>query len=66
MQVKEFYRIAIKVSSRKKCYYFWWSTWLLICIVVFRRPIETQRSDFVFYETVQIVYAYLGIHWYDS
>ena len=29
MQLKQFYNIATKVSSRKKCYYFWWSTWLL-------------------------------------
>ena len=29
MQLKQFYNIATKVSSRKKCYYFWWSTWLI-------------------------------------
>ena len=29
MQFKQFYNIATKVSSRKKCYYFWWSTWLI-------------------------------------
>ena len=29
MHLKQFYNIATKVSSRKKCYYFWWSTWLL-------------------------------------
>ena len=29
MQLKQFYNIATKVSSRKKCYYIWWSTWLL-------------------------------------
>ena len=29
MQLKQFYNIATKVSSRKKCYYFWWSAWLL-------------------------------------
>ena len=28
MQLNQFYDIATKVSSRKKCYYFWWSTWL--------------------------------------
>ena len=28
MQLKQFYKIATKVSSRKKCYYFLWSTWL--------------------------------------
>ena len=28
MQLKQFYDIATKVSCRKKCYYFWWSTWL--------------------------------------
>ena len=33
MQLKQFYNIATKVSSRKKCYYFWWSTWLLITLV---------------------------------
>ena len=30
MQLKQFYNIATKVSSRKKCHYFWWSTWLFI------------------------------------
>ena len=29
MQLKQFYNIATKVSSRKKCYYVWWSTWLI-------------------------------------
>ena len=29
MQLKQFYNKAIKVSCRKKCYYFWWSTWLI-------------------------------------
>ena len=29
MQLKQFYNIVTKVSSRKKCYYFWWSTWLV-------------------------------------
>ena len=29
MQLKQFYDIATKVSGRKKCYYFWWSTWLV-------------------------------------
>ena len=28
MQFKQFYKKATKISSRKKCYYFWWSTWL--------------------------------------
>ena len=30
MQLEQFYNIATKVSSRKKCYYFCWSTWLII------------------------------------
>ena len=30
MQLMQFYNIATKVSSRKKCYYFLWSTWLVI------------------------------------
>ena len=30
MDLKQFYDIATKLSSRKKCYCFWWSTWLLI------------------------------------
>ena len=34
MQFKQFYSIATKVSSRKKCYYFGWSTWLLIACSV--------------------------------
>ena len=29
MQLKQFYNIATKVSSRKRCNYFWWSTWLV-------------------------------------
>ena len=29
MQLQQFYNTATKGSSRKKCYYFWWSTWLL-------------------------------------
>ena len=29
MQLKQFYNIATKVSSRKRSYYFWWSTWLV-------------------------------------
>ena len=29
MRLKQFCNIATKVSSRKKCYYFWWSPWLL-------------------------------------
>ena len=28
LQLKQFYYMATKVSCRKKCYYFWWSTWL--------------------------------------
>ena len=34
MQLKQFYYIATKVSSRKKCYYFWWSTWLFIWMIL--------------------------------
>ena len=41
MQLKQFYDIATKVSSRKKCYYFWWSPWLLI----YSR--ETEMSFFI-------------------
>ena len=29
LQLKQFYNIATKFSCRKKCYYFWWSTWLV-------------------------------------
>ena len=29
MQLKQFCNIATKISSRKKCYYFWWSTGLI-------------------------------------
>ena len=36
IQLKQFYNIATKVSSRKKCYYFWWFTWLIICSVKFQ------------------------------
>ena len=43
MQLKQFYNVATKVSSRKKCYYFWWSTvypkkyahgFVVLCFVV--------------------------------
>ena len=37
MQLKQFYNIANKGSSRKKCYYFWWFTWLMMfspCVFV--------------------------------
>ena len=29
MQLKKSYHITTNVCSRKKCYYFWWSPWLL-------------------------------------
>ena len=42
MPLKQFYTISTKVSSRKKCYYFWWSTWLLMLVTIesvyFARP----------------------------
>ena len=38
MQLKQFYNIATKVSSRKKCYYFCWSTWLM------KLPIQSLDS----------------------
>ena len=42
MQLKQFYNIATEVSSRKKCYYFWWSTWL----ISHRLPLsETHSND---------------------
>ena len=31
MQWKQFYNITTKVSSRKKCYYFWWYTFMSWC-----------------------------------
>ena len=34
LQLKQFYDIATKVSCRKKCYYFWWSTWLLMPLII--------------------------------
>ena len=30
LQLKQFYNKATKFSCRKKCYYFWWSTWLVM------------------------------------
>ena len=30
VQLWQFYNIDTTVSSRKKCHYIWWSTWLLI------------------------------------
>ena len=29
MQLKQLFYIATKVCSRKRCYYIWWSTWLI-------------------------------------
>ena len=29
MQLRQLYDLTTKVSCRKKCYYFWWSTWLI-------------------------------------
>ena len=47
MQLMQFYNIATTVSSRKKCYYFWWSTWLytvrtLILLVLKELLIDKQ------------------------
>ena len=45
MQSKLFYNIATKVSSRKKCYYFWWSTWLITRIRLLQTaPTISSRS----------------------
>ena len=49
MQLKKFYNIATKVSSRKKCYYFWWSPWLVIDINVEDALDSMQRAPVVVY-----------------
>ena len=33
MQLKQFYNVVTKVSTSRKCYYFWWSTWLIIVLM---------------------------------
>ena len=45
MQLKQFYNIATKVSSRKKCHYFWWSTWLLMVNCDIYTDVHTFKSD---------------------
>ena len=78
MQLKQFFDIAIKVSSRKKCYYFWWSTWLLIlclsnCLTdslsVFlgsennlKTILACQPSD-LHYVSKGILIEYICYHW---
>ena len=42
MQLKQFFNIATKASSRKKCNYFWWSTWLL---TAFSRELACHFCD---------------------
>ena len=32
MQLKQFWNTFTKVSSTKKCYYFWWSPWLYMLL----------------------------------
>ena len=44
MQLKQFYNIATKISSRKKCYYFWWSTWLVMDKVAVFNYIKAQQN----------------------
>ena len=39
MQLKQFNNITTKVSSRKTCYYFWWSTWL------FRWQVDSPHKE---------------------
>ena len=54
MQLQQFYNIATEISSRKKCYYFWWSTWLLIgsCVQINQQRLKqnfvylTLNNDF--------------------
>ena len=48
MQLKHFYNVATKVSSRKKCYYFWWSTRLLSILNLFS---QSQKS---FYRQISV------------
>ena len=50
MKFKQFYNIATKVSSRKKCYYFWWSTWLLRFGAGFNRIAFAMPVDILSYE----------------
>ena len=43
VQLKQLYDIATKVSSRKKCYYFWWSTWLIKLAIRVSTPVFIQH-----------------------
>ena len=45
MQLMQFYNIATKVSSRKKCYYFWCSTWLLLSASKRRPSCATNKNE---------------------
>ena len=47
MQLKQFYDIATKVRNRKRCYYFWWSTWplRLTSVYVLRWTLHLKSSN---------------------
>ena len=42
MQLKQFYNIATKVSSRKKCHYLWWYIWLVIKQAIWRPTVAAS------------------------
>ena len=59
MQLKQFYNIATKASSRKKCYYFWCSPWL----VRFWSPYQYLQTLIIWY---QILPDHLTFIWRAS
>ena len=46
LQLKQFYDKATKVSSRKKCYYFWWSTWLFKGLQLYSVHVDWRPLSF--------------------
>ena len=57
MQLKQFYDIATKLSSRKKCYFIWWSTWLITVMLYYILYVET--TIVIFYKSKSVSNACL-------
>ena len=45
MELKQLYNIATEVSSRKKCHYFWWSTWLVSMVQHYTILMQQYNAD---------------------
>ena len=69
MQLKQFYNIATKVSSRKKWYYFWWSTWLFsgdirIKLDIHSIPMQRENDSTLILQWILwiAIYIYIFVH----